>query len=506
MFTKKNIKQRPLFIFEMANNHGGVLAHGLKILREFDKIREGFDFAFAFKLQYRDIPSFIHPDYKNRKDLKYVKRFSETRMTEETARALKKEIDKLGFITICTPFDEKSVDLIEKQNYDIIKIGSCSAPDWPLLERIAKTDKPIIVSVAGVSLKGIDSVVSFFQHRKKDFVLMHCVGQYPTPRKALQLNQIDLLKKRYPQVEVGYSTHEDPDNFDSIKLAIAKGATVFEKHVGIKSEKIGLNNYSATPQQIKQWLTSAKTAFDSCGGEDKRMSFSKKELADLKQFRRGVFAKKEIEKGQKLDSSNVFYAWPNIDGQILATDMSKYMDYRAKRKINKNAAVMSFNLSRSNDREKVYKIIVEARKMLSEAKIALPDKLEIEVSHHYGINDFYKCGAVIINCINRDYCKKLIILFPGQSHPTHFHKRKEETFQVLHGNMRALLGDEELEHKAGDMILVPRGVKHNFGSKNGAIFEEISTTHYKDDSFYDDKNVIKNKYRKTQLTYWQSID
>jgi sialic acid synthase SpsE len=52
---------------------------------------------------------------------------------------------------------------------------------------------------------------------------MHCVAEYPTAPENLQLNQIDLLKARYPQVRVGYSTHEYPNNFDAIKIAIAKG-------------------------------------------------------------------------------------------------------------------------------------------------------------------------------------------------------------------------------------------------------------------------------------------
>jgi len=502
----KNINQRPLFIFEMANNHQGSLEHGLKIIREIYQVSKNFNFNFGFKLQYRDIDTFIHPDFQKRYDLKYVKRFSETKLSEEEFKILKNEIEKLGFLSICTPFDENSVDLIEEHNFDIIKIGSCSFTDWSLLERIAKTNKPVIASIAGVALEDMDKVVSFLEHRKKKFVLMHCVGKYPTPSGDLQLNQIDLLKKRYLKIEIGYSTHESPDNFDSIKVAIAKGATVFEKHVGVETDKIKLNAYSAIPKQVEQWLASAKEAFDACGIVDKRAEFEEKELADLRQFKRAVFAKQKIKKGEKIDFSNVFLAWPSTEKQLLANDMSKYIDYLPKRDINQNEPILTFDVEWSNRREKVYKIIVQVRELLDKAKVPLADKSEVEVSHHYGIDNFSKYGAVIITCVNREYCKKIMVLFPGQSHPVHFHKQKEETFQILYGDMDINLNGEEKEYKPGDIVLVQRGAKHSFSSKTGAIFEEISSTHFKNDSFYDDNKIMENKNRKTKLTHWLKID
>jgi len=501
-----NIQQRPLFIFEMANNHQGSLEHGLRIIREIHEVSKEFPFNFAFKLQARDIPTFIHPDYQARNDIKYVKRFSETKLSEEDFKVLRDEIEKLGFISICTPFDENSVDLIEKLNFDIIKIASCSFTDWPLLERIVKTDKPIIASTAGAVFEDIDKVVSFLSHREKKFTLMHCVGEYPTLPEKIQLNQIDLLKKRYLDVEIGYSTHEAPDNFSSIKIAVSKGATVFEKHVGLKAHGVELNAYSAVPYQVKNWLASAKQAFDICGVAQKRAEFSEKELADLKQFKRAVFAKRNIPKGGKIESSDIFLAWPSLENQLLADNMSKYTDYFAEKDITANAPVFFSDVKTSNKREKIYEIITKVRKMLEDAKIALPEKLDIEVSHHYGIDNFYQYGAVLVNCVNREYCKKLIILFPGQSHPSHFHKQKEESFQVLSGDLVLNLDGKETEYKAGSIVLVKPMEKHSFTTKTGLIFEEVSTTHFKNDSFYEDGKIAENKNRKTQLTYWARID
>src|SRR5208283_4356681 len=148
------------------------------IIREFSEISKEFPFNFGFKLQYRQLDTFIHPDYKGRMDFKYVKRFTETRLSPDQYKMLRDEMKAQGFVTICTPFDEASVDLIEEHGFDVIKVASCSLSDWPLLERIARSDKPVIASAAGSRLQEIDNVVSFFDHRGKRFSLMHCVAEY----------------------------------------------------------------------------------------------------------------------------------------------------------------------------------------------------------------------------------------------------------------------------------------------------------------------------------------
>jgi len=141
---------KPLVIFEMANNHMGDTAHGMAIIKAFaDAVapyRNTFD--FAFKLQYRDLDTFIRPDYKGRNDIKYVKRFEETRLSDADFRRLIETMREHGFLTVCTPFDEVSVDRIEAHGIDIIKIASCALTDWPLLESIALAKLPSIASPA----------------------------------------------------------------------------------------------------------------------------------------------------------------------------------------------------------------------------------------------------------------------------------------------------------------------------------------------------------------------
>ncbi len=502
IFERQPLNRKPLFVFDMANNHSGNVEHGLKIIKEIHEACKEFkeNFLFAFKFQYRDLDSFIHPDYKDRKDIKFVKRFSETRLKEEEFTRMKEELDKLGFITMCTPFDEKSVDMIEKQDFEIIKIASCSFTDWPLLERIAKTDKPIIASTAGNTLEDIDKVVTFFSNRGKKFVLMHCVAEYPTENKNLQLNQIDLLKERYPNINIGFSTHENPDNIDAIKIAAGKGAIIFERHVAVGNER---NAYSATPEQIEKWLKSAKDSFEMMGISNERVPVTEKEKEDLRGLRRAVFAKANIKTGEKIDASNIFYAIPSIPGQLLANDMSKYINYYSKKEINLNEPILSKDIETADSREKIKKIVYgNVKEILKKANLPLNRMIDLEISHHYGIDKFYEFGCVMITCVNRDYCKKVIIILPKQTNPTHVHKLKEESFIVDYGDVVINIDGEEKEYKKGDLILVKPGEKHSFTSKNGGIFEEISTTHYKSDSYYEDENITNNKERKTFVKLW----
>lgn len=502
MNNANNALPDPLFVFEMANNHMGDVEHGIRIIREFREVARDFEFGFAFKLQYRQLNTFIHPDFQNRFDIKHVKRFQETRLTEAQFLRLFDEIKHCDFLAMCTPFDEPSVDLVEKHGFDILKIGSCSITDWPLLERVAQADRPIIASTAAVPLEDLDKVVSFFCHRDKNLALMHCVAEYPTPAARFQLNQIDLLRNRYAQLRIGHSTHEDPDHLDGVKLAIAKGATIFEKHVGVPTASWPLNNYSATPAQVAAWLQAAQHAYAMCGVAGQRSVPEPAEVESLHSLRRGAFAKTPISAGEIIDSERVFMAFPAQPEQFTANDWAKYAQFVATADIVAGAPLLAVNTQCSDSRQQVYEIVQHVKQLLKEAHVITPGAAELEISHHYGLEQFAECGLVMINVVNREYCKKLLVMLPGQTHPEQSHRQKEETFVVLHGGMRLWLDDEARDCQPGDVVTVGRGVRHRFQTEHGVVFEEISSTHYKDDSYYTDPAIAANRHRKTYLRYW----
>lgn len=482
---------KPLFTFEMANNHQGSVEHGLKIIHELERVTEPYRgcFDFAVKFQYRDLDTFIHPEYKNRMDIKNVKRFTETKLTQEQFMELKAAVEKAGFYSMCTAFDEISVDRIVEQKYDILKIASASFTDWPLLEKIATVDMPIIASGAGSSMEEIDWVVSFFLHREKSLALMHCIAEYPTPNDHMEMNQITLYKERFPMIPVGFSTHEDPDNMEPIKCAVAKGAVIFEKHVGVPTDTITLNGYSANPEQVAKWLAAAKETYDMCGVEGRRYTPQEKEKKDLVALQRGVFAKVDLKRGNRIDQKDIYYAFPCQEGQVLASDISKYTSYIVKApEIVKNGAIMREDVIAQDEEIRVREILTEVMKVLKKSNVVVPKDSSCSISHHYGLDKFEEVGVTIIDCINREYCKKILVVLPGQDHPAHYHKQKEETFTVLYGDLDVVADGKRSKVIRGESMVVERGVNHSFSSKTGCVFEEISTTHHVDDSFYEKKD------------------
>ena len=123
--------------------------------------------------------------------------------------------------------------------------------------------------------------------------------------------------------------------------------------------------------------------------------------------------------------------------------------------------------------------------MLKKSGVIVPVNSTCELSHHYGIEKFKEIGVAIITCVNREYCKKLLVLLPEQKHPTHYHVIKEETFNVLYGELVVKLDEKEMRINPGESSVVERYCKHSFESKTGCVFEEISTKHYADDSYYE---------------------
>jgi sialic acid synthase SpsE/mannose-6-phosphate isomerase-like protein (cupin superfamily) len=488
-----------LFIFEMANNHQGDVAHGIRIIQEMGALARKYNIKAAVKLQYRQLDTFIHPDFRNDTKAKHISRFLSTELNPGQFLELVQAIKAEGMISMCTPFDEESVDLILEHEIEIIKIASCSADDWPLLERIVKTNKPIIASTGGLSLLEIDNLVTFLGHRDSNFAVLHCVGIYPSPNEVLNLNFLGKLKQRYPEIVIGYSGHESPENLDVVQVAIAKGAEIFERHVGVPTESIVLNGYSMNPQETDAWINAAHTAWNICGNVMKNVT--KNESDSLLSLKRGVFARREIKKGETLTLEDVFFAMPCSEGQ---TNSSEFGRIRAKFVASKDYKINESVFEKSNPDQYylIRSIIHEAKGLLSEAGVVLNDKAEIELSHHYGIEQFRKFGILIVNLINREYCKKIIVVFPGQHHPEQHHIKKEETFHVLSGRLGVSMNGIESTLEKGEILTVERGVKHAFWSENGAIIEEVSTTHYRNDSFYTDPkiNELDPMQRKTILT------
>ncbi len=488
-----------LFIFEMANNHQGSVEHGLSIIHALGEVSRKYKVNAAVKLQYRDLDTLIHPDYIGRTDVKHIPRFLSTRLSKDEFYILVRAIREEGMHTMCTPFDEVSVNTCMDHGIEILKVASCSATDWPLLEAVAGTKRPVIISTGGKTFSDMDKIYNFMVHRNVDFAMLHCVGLYPVGYEFVQLNCMDKMKNRYPEIAIGYSGHENPKDYTIAQMAVAKGANILERHVGLATDKIKLNSYSTDVREVSGWIEAVLNARKICGPTDKKF-ISNEELHSMNELARGCYAATPINAGEPIKRSDVFFAMPRNDGQMTSGEFQEGI--LASRNYAVNEGI--FEIRKASVTSDTRSIIHDIKGMLYEAKVVVGPEFELELSHHYGLEHFRHYGATLISIINREYCKKLMIVLPGQQHPMHYHKIKEETFQILFGTLTLTLGGVTQDIHTGEIITVERGVPHAFTSKDGCVFEEISTTHVKNDSYYEDERIRKMDLmeRKTILKDW----
>lgn len=479
-----------LYIFEMANNHEGSVAHGLKIIDIVANLAKRHQINAAVKLQLRELETFIHPEYKGRQDIKHIKRFESAQLNFQELEKLVKAIHEHHLISIATPFDEFSVATCHTLGIQILKLASCSATDWPLMAAMAKARKPIIASTGGLNISDIDHLVSFFYKKVPALALMHCVSLYPTPNERIHMNFLGKMIRRYPYVKVGYSGHESPEKRMGVMAAVAKGAQILERHIGLPAEGIKLNSYSLDPDQADRWVSIAEEMRAVCGDNDHKF-VGEDEIVSLRELQRGVYVKKQVKQGEPILDDDVFFAMPCVEGQLTSGEFGQFptkfvatQDYAA------GGAV--YEKVESDTMRVVREILHDAKGLLYEAGITLGEDCQIEISHHYGLSRFREMGCVLINLVNREYCYKLLIMLPGQKHPPHLHQQKEETFYLLWGDMTVNLQNfGEVNMKPGDKLLIHRGTLHDFTTESGAIVAEISTHSIVGDSYYENKEIAQ---------------
>lgn len=332
-----------LFVLELANNHWGQVERGMRIIRAYSQVVRFNNVRAAIKLQFRDGDHFVQPGFKGREDIRYIKKTEATVLTNNEYAQLIQAIRDQGCIPMATAFDEKSVDLCERFDLPIIKVASSDINDWFLLERIARTRKPVIVSTGGSSEKDIDDLVTFFGNRNIPLALNHCVSLYPSEDGELELNQIDYLRRRYPHLVIGYSTHEYNDWQSSMLISYAKGARSWERHIDIEADGIAVSPYCSLPHQVDAWFKAFHKAREMCGGsgESKRIPH-RREIEYLDALVRGVYVKRDLPAGYEFHHNSVdrdFYlAIPLQKGQLSCREIMN--GQRTRQPLKPDAPVM----------------------------------------------------------------------------------------------------------------------------------------------------------------------
>ena len=471
------------YIFEMANNHQGSVDHAKKIIDDFADLAKRKNINAGIKLQFRNLDTFIHQDFKN-SDLKYVKRFNDTKLSKEQFGEIIDYIHSKDILSVSTPFDNESLPLFNKLGVGVLKIASCSVDDWPLLKEASKINRKIIISTGGATIKHLKKVYKLFKDNGRDFSFLHCIAEYPTPIKNAFLDRIKKLKEEFPDIEIGYSTHESPLERSVSPYAVAMGATIIEKHVGKTTDTINLNGYSCTVDQMETVIDEIQLFESAAKGK-----FTKSEA--LESLKRGVYFKTSLDSGFLIKESDLYYAMPLQKGCLSVADINNIIGKKLKVDIDCHSPLRADNLVEGERKKVIENLKTKFNEILTSAGVTVTDKDDVELSCHFGLEKFNEIGALILSKINRSYCKKIIAMLPNQSHPTHRHLQKEECFELLKGDCVLTLNGRDIQLEKGKPILINRKVDHSFKTKNGCVIEEVSTKHIKGDSVYEDLNINK---------------
>ncbi len=261
--------------------------------------------AIKFQTHIADAESSIHEPFRIQITEAYETRFDYWKAMEfslDQWMSLKNHCDDVGLEFMSSPFSNAAVDLLETIGVKRYKIGSGEVTNFLLLERVAQTHKPVILSSGMSSYKELDAAVSFLKSKDVQHSILQCTTAYPTDATQLGLNIITELKNRY-QIPVGYSDHSA--HLATGIAAIAVGATILEFHVILNANETGPDaSSSLTIEEAKKLVKEVRYIYNAIQHSiDKTDNSNYKELKQI--FEKSLAVNKALPKGHSLAFSDL---------------------------------------------------------------------------------------------------------------------------------------------------------------------------------------------------------
>ncbi len=294
----------PYIIAEMSANHNGSLERALKTIDMAKAMG-----ADAIKIQtYNADTMTIDCDNEYFKingglwdgyNLYNLYKWAQTPF--EWHQAMFAHANKIGITIFSTPFDESAVDLLESLDCPAYKIASFEITDLPLIEKVAKTGKPVIISTGMANADEIDDAVNTAKKAGcTNLVILHCISAYPAPAEQSNLKTIADIAKRWHVIS-GLSDHTLGTTVAVSSVAL--GACVIEKHVTLSREDKGPDSeFSLEPHELKALVDQTKLAWSSLGSADYDRKPAEQESI---KFRRSLFFVENIPQGTTITHDHI---------------------------------------------------------------------------------------------------------------------------------------------------------------------------------------------------------
>lgn len=300
----------PVFIIaEVGNNHNGDFDLAMRTIKSAHEVG-----ANAVKFQKRDVDKVF---IKEMRDMAYdnprslAPTYGEHRKKLEFSRdqfiALKEYAESLGLVFFVTPFDNDSADFLESIGVHAYKISSFDVTNIPLLEYIAKKEKPILLSTGMSTLEEIDRAVETILGYNNRLIVNHCTSIYPSPDETIDLHMVSVLKERYAPLPVGYSGHE-ADILPTI-VSVGMGANTVERHFTLDKTMRGSDHHmSIEPSTFKNMVEQIRRIETMLGSKEKRIHAA--ELPVREKHAKSIVAKRTIKKGDRISKEDLTFKSP----------------------------------------------------------------------------------------------------------------------------------------------------------------------------------------------------
>jgi pseudaminic acid synthase len=297
---------KPFVIAEMSGNHNHSIERALEIVKAAKDAG-----AHAIKLQtytadtmtldLKENEFFVSDKENIWKGQSLYELYEKAHTPWEWHKQIFDYAKELGLVCFSTPFDDTAVDFLEELNVPCYKIASFENTDIPLLKKIAKTGKPVIMSTGMATFKELAvSIDTLEQNGCKDLILLKCTSAYPSTEKDANMKTIPHMREAFG-VNVGLSDHSMGIAVPIVATSL--GAVVIEKHFTLSREDGGVDSsFSLTPAEFKQLMVETSNAFDALGKVTYERAEKEKKSAI---YRRSIYVSKDIKKGEKISSENV---------------------------------------------------------------------------------------------------------------------------------------------------------------------------------------------------------
>jgi pseudaminic acid synthase len=307
------ISNKKIFlIVEMSGNHQGSLSGAKKFINT--SIKFGADIikfqvytpdTITLKTKKKDFLFKSGNKWKKYNNLYNL--YSKAHTPWKWIEILTKVLNKKKIAWFASPFDITSVNFLEKLKCPAYKVASPEITDLNLIEKIASTNKPILLSTGLAEISDIDLAIKTIKKKHNKYGILKCVSAYPAPINELNLKGISLLKKRY-KCAVGFSDHTVSDL--ASKAAVSLGATIIEKHFKVDGDKKSIDHhFSMNLSKLKNFKKELNN-IQICLGEE-NLDILKSAKKSIK-IRRSLYVSKDIKKGEEFTSENIKSVRPSF--------------------------------------------------------------------------------------------------------------------------------------------------------------------------------------------------